>query len=81
MIRQSRFLALYHWGKSISMTPTKAYNMARTKVLKQFPIKPGETFYYETINKQGDTIETFLTDDPIQVRPQEDYNQIVKIDE
>ena len=45
MIRQSRFLSLYHWGKSISMTPSKAYNMARAKTLKELPIVRGETFY------------------------------------
>ena len=36
--------------------------------------------YYATINIEGDTIETFQTNDPYQVRPREDYHQIIKCD-
>jgi hypothetical protein len=36
--------------------------------------------YYATINKEGETIETFQTDDPYKVQPREDYHQIIKCD-
>lgn len=38
------------------------------------------SIYYATINIEGDTIETFLTDDPYQVQPREDYHQIIRCD-
>lgn len=36
--------------------------------------------YYATINKDGDTIEVFDTQDRYQVKPREDYHQIICID-
>ena len=44
-VRQAKFLALYHWWKSISMVPTKAFYMAKKKTLALYPITKGETFY------------------------------------
>lgn len=39
-----------------------------------------DTPYYVTINQDGDTLEVFDTQDRHQVRPTEDYHQILFID-
>jgi hypothetical protein len=45
MVRQSKFLSLYHWGISRKLSTSKSYNMAKAKTLKELPIVRGETFY------------------------------------
>lgn len=36
--------------------------------------------YFATINTEGDTIETFMTDNPSRVQPTVDYHEIIKLD-
>lgn len=38
------------------------------------------TPYYATINQDGDTIEVFENDNRHEVKPQQDYHQIIRLD-
>lgn len=38
-IRNTKFLALYHWGLSTQFPPRKAYQIAKAKTMKEYPIK------------------------------------------
>lgn len=44
-IRNTKFLALYHWGLSTQFPPRKAYQIAKTKTMKEYPISSSEPLY------------------------------------
>lgn len=44
-IRNTKFLALYHWWLSTQFPPRKAYQIAKAKTMKEYPIKQWEPLY------------------------------------
>ncbi len=44
-VRNTKFLALYNWWLSIQFPPLKAYQIAKAKTMKLYPISPSEPLY------------------------------------